>query len=171
MIQIAYQPAYDAFHTIFRFFQLAGLEISDVETDRYRILDYYLCFPSELAHFRFPPKHTRFRKLGERFAQTSSYERRPSAQLILGRMRPVQAACLETLEAKGFLVVGELDRRRIVRTVKPSPTDLAARIGARWEQQAELGEALRTIASEYPLLGPQGLKARSELLEHKYDAI
>lgn len=171
MIQIAYQPAYDAFHTIFRFFQLDDVGVGNIETDRYRILDYYLCFPSELRNFRFPPKHSRFRKIGERFAQLNSFEKRPSADLVLGRMRPVQRACLETLEAEGFLATGALERQRIERADKRLSDHLAARISERRNGHPDLFEALEALATEYDLLGPNGLKARSGLLEHRYDAI
>lgn len=171
MIQIAYQPAYDAFHTIFRFFQLDDVGVKNIETDRYRILDYYLCFPSELRKFRFPPKHVRFRKTGERFAQISSFEKRPSADLILGRMRPVQWACLETLEAEGFLASGALERQRIERADRSLSDHLTARITERRTAHCDLFEVIEALATEYDLLGPNGLKARSGLLEHRYDAI
>lgn len=171
MIQIAYQPAYDAFHTLFRFFQLEDIGFDHAETDRYRIIDYYLCFPGELRNFRFPPKQTRFRKVGDRFALANSFEKRPSPHLVLARMRPVQWACLETLEAEGFLVEGALEQQRIERADRALSDQLAARVAERREGHPELFEVIAVLATEYDLLGPNGLKARSGLLEHKYDAI
>jgi hypothetical protein len=171
MIQLAFQPAYDAFHAAFRFFQLRAILGSPVELDKYKILDYYLCFPSELAHFRFSPKHGKYRKLGEQYALTNNFEERPTGHFVLARMRPVQMAALETLEGEGFLSPHLLDELRVSSSAKPTPPEIARRVEYRANNNADLVAAISTLNSDYILVGPNGLKARSNLLEHKYDAI
>lgn len=171
MIQLAFQPAYDAYHSAFRFFQLREIIGASIELDRYRILDYYVCFPGELASFRFAPAHRRFRKIGEQYAKANDFERRPTSRAIFARMRMVQAAALETLENEGYLRSGCLGELRVEQTSKPTPKVISDRVNLRLETYADVLNALSVLNSEYGLVGPAGLKARSELLEHKYDAI
>lgn len=171
VIQLAFQPAYDAYHSAFRFFQLREVIGDSVELDRYRIIDYYMCFPSELATFRFNPAHRRFRKIGEHYAKANDFERRPTNRTIFARMRMVQAAALQTLENEGFLRIGCIDELRVEQTSKPTPDAILARVKKRRETYSDVIDALSSINTEYILVGPTGLKARSNLLEHKYDAI
>lgn len=171
MIQLAFQPAYDAYHTTFRFFQLREVIGDSVELDRYRVLDYYMCFPGELASFRFAPSHKRFRKIGEQYAKAYDFERRPTSRAIFARMRMVQAAALETLENAGFLRVGCLEELRVEQTSKPTPDAILTRVNIRRDTYSDVIDVLSTLRTEYSLVGPMGLKARSELLEHKYDAV
>lgn len=171
MIQLAFQPPYDAYHSVFRFFQLREVIGDRVELERYRILDYYMCFPGELASFRFTPSHKGFRKIGEKYAKANDFERRPTSRAIFARMRMVQAAALHTLENEGFLRVGCLDELRVEQTSKPTPDAILARVKMRRETYSDVIDVLSKLNAEYGLVGPAGLKARSELLEHKYDAV
>lgn len=171
MIQLAFQPAYDAYHSAFRFFQLREVIGDRVELDRYRILDYYMCFPGELAAFRFAQPHKGFRRIGEKYAKANDFERRPTSRAIFARMRMVQAAALETLESEGFLRAGCLAELRVEQTLKPTPDTIMARVKMRRESYSAIIDVLSKFSTEYSLVGPTGLKARSELLEHKYDAV
>lgn len=171
MIQLAFQPAYDAYHSAFRFFQLREVIGESVELERYRILDYYMCFPGELASFRFMPAHKSFRKTGEKYAKANDFERRPTSRAIFARMRMVQVAALETLEAEGFIRVGCLDELRVEQTSRATPDAILARVKMRGEAYSDVIDVLSKMKTEYGLVGPAGLKARSDLLEHKYDAV
>jgi hypothetical protein len=72
---------------------------------------------------------------------------------------------------RGLLDSDELQVARIKPTGTPIPEPLRERIAAADEHDAPLMEFLDVLASEYELSGANGLKARTELLEHRYDTV
>jgi hypothetical protein len=173
MIQIAFQPAYDAFHAMFRFFQIKSLWNGnrEIELDRYRIIDYYLCFPDKLVDFRFQREHARYKKVSKEFYAEHSFEYSPSGRVVLERMKPIQFAALETLAEEGFLEENSLYAFRVLLTDVMPSEHVSDRLSKRRSEHVELYDALSALLNDYDLLGPSGLKARADLLEYRYDAI
>lgn len=63
MIHLSYHPAFDAFNNIFRFLRIILNEnVSSIEVDKLRILDYYLLFPWRAATIRLPQKTLDFER-------------------------------------------------------------------------------------------------------------
>ncbi|HEV7255721.1 MAG TPA: ABC-three component system middle component 5 [Mesorhizobium sp.] len=172
MMHLSYQPAFDPFHTVFRVLRQFPLmeTTGPLHRDVTRILDFYLLFPFRVGRVRLKPEHRRFRTLGTQYESSRPYSEQPEDKALFDRMEPIQNAAFETLALKGLIDPDSLQAGMIQRSGVP-PAELAKRVQAVNAVDAPLLEALAALASEYDLLGPNGLKARTGLMEHRYDAV
>jgi hypothetical protein len=171
--QITFQAALDPFHSMFRLLRLRELikQFGALPRDQARILDFYLLFPFRVRDIRLAPKHQRYKKLAEKYAHLTPYGEQPDAPALFNRMEPIQAAALETLASRHFINPIKLARGEVDSTNQLAPNGVMKRIEELNAQQGDLMEFLGVLASDYALLGDQGLKARTGLLEHRYDAV
>jgi hypothetical protein len=173
MIQLSYQAAFDPFHAMYR--ELRILEVLDrsksLPVDHMRILDFYLLFPFKISSIRMTPQHRKFRSVADEYEQRRPYGEEPDSAQVFRRMEPMQIAAIETLAEKKFVDPNELKNGRVLRSKTALPVELANRIRNANAQESQLVEVISTLASEYPFLGPQGLKSRTGLLDHRYDSI
>lgn len=169
---ISYQPALDRYHTVFRILTITGAIISclPVETDKVRILDFYLAFPFRLEAFSAKQGQTSLRRVGKEYRSVQPYGGMPDDVSLFLRMAPVQALAFDTLAAEG-LIDPDAYKQGVVLTgdvAPPHPLEQAIAIFA--AENAALLEAINLLACDYALLGNDGLKRRSGLMEYKYDA-
>jgi hypothetical protein len=172
MNYVAFQPAFDVFHTSFRFLRLRRLmETNDPwHYDQLRIADFYLLFFFRLRDVRLKPTDRSIRRLAIELSG-HRYERQPSDQIVFNRMERIQRAAIGTLTINGFFESEPLKSGYVAETGKVEPDALAMRIEAINQHEIKLLEAVQRLITDYNLLGPDGLKARTGLLEHKYDAV
>lgn len=173
MIQLTYEPAFDPLHTMYRALRLrAGTDPQHrVPRELFRILDFYLLFPEGLKDVRFRQEHRRLKARAMATSRAPAYGPRPEDAVLFERMRPFQEAAVDTLALQHFFVPEALADGWIESGHKPLPSPLAERIRQVNANEAALIEALRVIAANYPLEGIGGLKERTGLLEHRYDAV
>ena len=171
MIQITFQAALDPFHTVFRLFRLRAIMPKSLEYEKLTILDYYLQFPFRINEMRLFQRHSYLRKLAVKYESSKPYGNLPDSHVLFGRMKPIQSAAFQSMVAAGYYSKDAYDRGLAVSTDKPMPIGIAARVKILNDEQSDLMEGLLTIADEYDLTGSDGLKARSGLLEHRYDAV
>lgn len=171
MIQLAYHPAFDAGHALFRFMRLReGLRLSELEFDKLRILDFYLLFPFRAEAIRFKQADMKLRALARQEQQRAGYASLPSDVALFGRMEAAQVAAAQTLAAKGAFAGEEL--RRGIARFEPFglPDDLQTRVRTENTKDASIFAILSPLAT-YPLLGRDGLKDRTGLIEYRYDKV
>lgn len=173
MIQLTYQPAFDPFHSVFRFLRLrqAVLPKAALPRDHVRLLDFYLMFPFRSHDVRVFPRHRQFKRLARQYENVRPYGDLPEDRILFHRMLPIQGAALDTLAQRGLLDLEQYKRGIIAPTASALPAPLLAKIEDANLQQRDLIEFLTALATEYELLGPNGLKYRSGLLDHAYDAV
>lgn len=85
-------------------------------------------------------------------------------------MQPMQEVALDTLTSKLYLHSPSPSRQQVQWTTIPTPPDIEARADDQNAQNRDLMEFL-DVLSQYPLLGHNGIKARTGLLEYRYDAV
>ena len=83
----------------------------------------------------------------------------------------MQGAALETLASGEFISSKALALGKVQPQSREVPQPVLVRLDQVNERDGSLIEFLNILASEYDLLGPNGLKARSGLLEYRYDAV
>jgi hypothetical protein len=173
MIQLSYQTAFDPFHAAYRNLRiLAAIEPSKpLFVDHARILDFYLLFPFRISGIRLMNQHRKFRRLAEIYEDARPYGDQPDDAQVFARMKPLQIAALETLAEKKIIEAREWENGRVVRTKEPLPSVLAARVSEANAKEPALMEAIFALSSDYQLLGQNGLKDRTGLLEYRYDAV
>lgn len=172
MSQIVYQEALDPYHAAFRILRLRTLASADLNlpVDHVRILDFYMVFPFRLTTFKFRQEHVQFRRALKAYEDVQPYGMLPDDRSLLSRMQPMQMAALATLARQGFIDRSAFQRGLVARTeAKPGP-ELSERMAMLNMEHPTLVEVLTTLMTTYETLGPKGIKARSALIEHRYDA-
>jgi hypothetical protein len=172
MTQLSYQPALDPFHAMYRHLRiLSVIDAKALPVDHARILDFYLLFPFRVSGIRLKAQHRRFRGLAETYNEARPYGDQPPDVQIFARMKPMQIAALESLAAKDFIKAGALQDGTVVRSGRALPPALVERVSKANSKQQNLMQIIQALSSEYPLLGKDGLKDRTGLLEYRYDAV
>jgi len=171
VIQLTFEPAFDAYHGMYRTLRLRSTfdQLGGVPIDLARILDFYLLYPFRLSAIRLKREDLRIRTIGKRYDKTRPYSEMPDDRVIVHRMKPIQYAAYNTLAVGQLLEVGALEEECVKPTESDLPPRLADRIALANEDDADLIDALSVLATNYTLTGADGLKARSGLLEYRYD--
>ena len=173
MMQLTYQPAFDPYHAVYRFLRLreAVLQTKTLHEDQLKILDFYLLFPFRLDALRVQTGHRKYRKLAAQFSSKKPYGELPEDRVLFERMDSIQTAALDTLAIKGLID----EKLYLTGTISSTSVQLVGplkqRVEADNEAESELVEFLTVLASDYELLGSNGLKDRSRLMEYRYDAV
>lgn len=166
---LIYHPAFDAYHCVFRMLVVSGA-VPVLELAKLRILDYYMCFPGEVALIQLPQEHTEIRKVAR--AIKNEYRGPVSAHRTFRDMEPIQHAAARLLAASGVFDSRQLELGTVSRTNNALPDDLlqaqALEPASSGPVAAVSNYVLRKLSS-LPLLGPGGLKRRTGLMEHRYD--
>jgi hypothetical protein len=173
MIQLTFQPALDPLHAAFRFLRLRNTfkKHRPLHRDHARILDFFLLFPFRISSIRLKPQHRRYRKLASQYEIKKPYGEQPENQILFGRMASMQDAGLNTLAQHGLIIAERWRVAEVVSSDVSLASDLQSRIEMRNAQDRELIEFLELLGSDYELLGHDGLKGRTGLIEYRHDAI
>ena len=170
---LSYQPAFDPFHAIFRLLRLLPTlgSCPPVESDKARILDFYMAFPFLATAVSFKKGQTGLRKIAKGYEYLRPYGGMPDSRDLFLRMAPIQKMAAETLVARGIVDHDAFQQGVVMPGSVVPPPPLAQRVEELNAQQATLIELLKTLCFDYSLLGVDGLKQRCGLMEHRYDAV
>jgi predicted ATP-grasp superfamily ATP-dependent carboligase len=138
--------------------------------DQLRIADFYLLFFFRIQAVRLSPKHKAMKRLA-RDHSANRYERQPDDRLLFDRMEPIQKAAIGTLIDFDYFDAESFKSEFVLETERNEPEALSQRVDTINQRDTEIMQALQAIVTEYELLGTDGLKARTGLLEHRYDAV
>jgi hypothetical protein len=165
---LIYHPAFDINHARLRLIQLLeGLRGCEVPFDLLRILDFYFLFPHLLADVQLRQGTARIkRELGRR---KNKYNRVPAPKILIRQMEGIHETAVRALQASSLVDVPAQDMAFVKRSDTPLPEELKGVIAGQPEQEQALVKVLTGEVATIPLNGPNGLKARSGLLEYRYD--
>jgi hypothetical protein len=163
---LIYHPAYDAYHCVFRTLLITST-IRIIEVPKLRILDFYFCFPAELNKVRLPKGHGEGKRIA-RLAQ-NIYHGPISTHHVFRDMEHIQNSAFRTLAASSLIDTGEFESGLVRRRDLPIPQELDDRIKREMEENLGLINYITEKLNELPLLGENGLKHRTGLMEHRYD--
>lgn len=170
MIQLAYQPAYDPFHTVMRMIRIADFMATSPSVGQARIADFYLSFPRRLDNVKFP-RGMRGRLRAALAGVPPHYGAVPADETVLRKMRPIQDAAMQTLLGNGSLDLHAFDAGTIALDLDSVSDRLLARAQVLNSEGEPLVELIRDLIAAVPLEGLDGLKHRTGLGEYRYDAI
>lgn len=167
---LVYHPAFDMYHCIFRMVRLLNrLPKASYHVERIRILDFYLLFPGQIPSFRFPRPLMTHRR---RFAgKDNRYEKLADPFRIFLRLSPFQQEALGCLAAHGLVDSTELTKGMVSRTDQALPSRLKAIADETDTLEPDAIELLTGQLMSIDLYGKDGMKARSDLFEYRYDPI
>ncbi|WP_352699105.1 ABC-three component system middle component 5 [Mesorhizobium sp. M0590] len=164
---LVYHPIFDIHHGLFRLcFILDHHPSKEIHIDALRILDFYFLFPYLLSSFDFTQGAGKQGRLlaGPR----SKYNMTASPETLLNHLRGLNHLTLTALASKNILAPADLELGVARRTDVALPETI---FDAAQERDIELASYLATKLGTIPLYGPKGLKARSHLLEYRYDPV
>jgi hypothetical protein len=166
---LIYHPVYDTNHGMFRLLRLLEANPDrQLKWDTYRILDLYYLFPHLLEDVRFPRAMMKWKRAF--ITSGSKYTRVPSPRSFIQQLEGIHESVARSLAAKGFIEPAEFDEKLLVRTEREIPSELAESMAGASQDQ-KLVEMLAIEMAAIPLSGTGGLKERTGLLEHRYDAV
>lgn len=171
MIQLSYQPAFDATHAIFRFLRIReALGLLSIEVDKLRILDYYLLFPPQASEIRLRQSDLWIRNAAKKFERRKSSAKLPSKEVLFEKMKSPQVAALQTMVASGSIDAASMRQNLVKFQSLALPPSLTNRVKEANEREADVMKIVEAL-QHYPLLGKDGLKDRTGLLEYRYDQV
>jgi hypothetical protein len=165
---LTYHPGLDPYHSAFRILRiLSKIEAGQLETDKIRILDFLLLFPHLLLEMRLPQKtKAQVRRLP---IKAHSYSLTSSPRLVFTRIAALQHQAIRILATAGLLKIEESNHLVITKTAADIPPGLKNAVDERNRQESELIQTLARDIATIPLFGRDGLKARTNLMEFRYD--
>ena len=173
VIQLSFQAALDPFHTVFRLLRLRPVvaEVGPLHTDWLRVLDFYLLFPFRISAIRLTRPHQHYKRLAQKYDWTRPYGAHPEDRVLFENMRPLQSLAMDTLATHALLDPEQLSLSRAMVSHGHVPDAISSRISIANQKDSDLIAFLTDIATHYEIGGPDGLRARTGLIEHRYDAI
>jgi len=165
---LIYHPAFDAYHCVYRMILLTQT-VRELEYLKLRILDFYLCFPAEIASIELPKDIQRIRPLAK---QATNKFRGPVSSIRTFRdLEQIQRAATQLLTASGIFDSKKLEEGIVCRTNRVIPADFSRSSQSPSDTADVLTNFVLTQLSALPLQGNGGLKQRSGLMEYRYDPI
>jgi hypothetical protein len=164
---LIYHPAFDINHARLRIIQLLeGLRDREVPFDLLRILDFYFLFPHLLADVQLKQGMTRIKR--ELRRRGNKYNRVPAPKVLIRQMEGIHETAVRALQASNLVDMAQ-DMAVVKRSDIPLPEALKKVIADQPDQEQTLANILSGEVATIPLNGPNGLKARTGLLEYRYD--
>lgn len=165
---LVYHAALDINHARFRLLYILELHPQrQLIFDLLRILDFYFLFPHLLGGVTLARNMTRQKRA---FAERSSkHNRVPSPKLLIRQMQGIHETAVRALMADGLVLPEPFELQIVQRSATPVPDALEKVFTSQPEDERALANFLATELATMPLNGQDGLKARTGLLEHRYD--
>ena len=166
---LIYHPVHDVNHCVYRLLLiLETTQHSKMGIDLYRIVDFYTIFPSLLKNIKpFPAELSAFRRVLKSIPEP--YERLTNVKRTMHELEPIQTTAIQNLLAKKIIDLEAFRARKLERTDTELPEEIA--VGLR-ESELVNEEWFRMLINEFPTIsftGKKGLKARTGLMEFRYD--
>lgn len=175
MFSLAYTPAYDPYHTVFRYLVLlTSAENLSLPYRAARAADFFLCFPWALRDMRAPrdvPGFARDRNgIVKKYPQ-SDYDLFPSSRVVFERMEMIQATAISALAGADMIDPTALEHEKVTLVIGSLSDDLESSVESFRAKQPELVQFLTGNFPKIDQLGKDGIYARSGLGEFSYDVI
>jgi len=166
---LIYHPAHDINHCIYR--MLLVLESSKAEVldwQVFRMMDYYILFPHLLKKIDpFPAALRAYKKILKEIPD--AYEVIQNNRRIFFELENIQYTAIQNLTAKGLVCSEKFREGLVCRSSSEMPEKIAEAFNA---DERLNQEWFRFVVNELPFIdfdGKKGLKARSQLMEYRYD--
>lgn len=165
---LTYHPAYDPYHCFLRMVSLlVKINSKDFPIDSLRIMDFYLCIPSALEGFRFPKREMGKKKIF--IAKKNSYNGTGDSSVIFNNLRAIQDGIFEVLLSRSMIDCDQFLRGSIIVRKDGFTAEVYKLLEMQKSLDPDAMDLLVNSFSKIDLLGPEGLKSRSGLMEYRYD--
>ena len=171
---ITYNPAFDLYHCIYRMAHiLQRLDEGDIiEVDKIRIWDFYLLYPAKVYQISMKLDEHDQREWRKTFIrhENNPYDYSGNSRKLFEIISPYQQTALHCLISCGILDKEHFERRQICVSDRQSLQHLVNETGSLSDTESNVLSFLSLFSKHMSLLGEDGLKSRTHLMESKYDA-
>ncbi len=171
---ITYNPAFDLYHAIFRMAQIVDKlnEGESFEIERVRIWDYYLLFPDKVHTVTVRREEQNLRDYRSNFlkAENNPYEYKGNNRKLFEWMKSVQLSALNCMVSCGMLDKERYMQGRVCVADRDMLNAFLHETGGITNRERNVLAFMSLLSRHLPLTGMYGLKARTQLMESKYDA-
>lgn len=171
---IVYQKAFDLYHTVYRMIKLLAHFKGDglIEVDRLRIWDYYLLYPNRIQGIRLKSSEKDVKAIIKNYIsrEINPYDNVLNDRKMFEKIKPYQLTAIKCLVSYGILGKEYLQENRVTGISKHIFDQFADDFKTLSIQEENTIRLLTSHFYQVPLLGDDGLKSRSGLLESRYDA-
>ena len=171
---IVYNPAFDLYHAIYRMAHILQRldEGESFEVDKVRIWDFYLLFPSKLYSVSLRQLDSEVVEARKRYIDNSKnpYDYSGDNRKLFEWIKPFQLSALNCLVSCGILTKEAYLDGRVSVANRESLNDFVRKAGAISAKEQNVLSFLSIFSRHMSLTGTDGLKARTHLLESRYDA-
>jgi hypothetical protein len=166
---LMYHPAQDVNHCVFRILLiLEHTEHEKLNVDVYRLIDFYTLFPSLLKLLKTLPVPVN--KCRKTFSEVQEpFESLKNTKRILHELETLQSVAIQNLLAKQLLDIDEYNKGYLKRSSIDLPEVF---LGVLNKSNLVSKEWFKALVNEFPkakFVGGNGLKARTGLMEYRYD--
>ncbi len=166
---LLYHPAFDIYHGAFRILSLLmSMDAKPYEALKIRILDFYMLFPDQIARMTLPRGSTREKRDFAAMKNRYNYVNEPHQ--LFSSMEPYQQAALRYLCSYGILEIESLRNDSVLITDISIPSVLSIAIQTEQRNNNDVIKFVGSVLGSMELSGKNGLKARSNLAEYRYDS-
>ncbi|HYW56539.1 MAG TPA: ABC-three component system middle component 5 [Polaromonas sp.] len=167
---LIYDPALDPYHAAIRFLGILVLADTDsLELDALQILDLALLFPGVIMKATLPKEFSSLRKQAS--TKLNPFRPQPDSKSGINAIRAIQTTAASTLAAAGLLEIENLRKGFVTRTASELPVAIGIAVNNFLARDFVYRKAIVTAFKTVPLRGKDGLKHRTNLLDHRYDAL
>lgn len=170
MIQIAFEPAYDPYHTAFRFLLQGKYAAESIQISKARIFDIFVLEPFRIERIRVPNSMKRRKSLAVA-CQPPFYGQRPSTQSLFNQARAIQDAALQTMALRGLIALDKYEIGQLEVIGERVPGEMSRLINLEIERLRPVMQFLNDDLGQFPFDGVGGIKDRTQLGEFKYDVV
>lgn len=166
---LIYHPIQDVNHCVYRLLLiLENMQHPAIDIDLYRMIDFYIIFPSLLKQIKpFPAELSAFKRVLKLIPEP--YERLANVKKAIHELEPIQTTAIQNLLAKNFIELEDFRVKKLKRTEVELPEEIS--VGLKNNKLVN-EEWFRMLINEFPTInftGKKGLKARTGLMEYRYD--
>ena len=163
-----YHPSNDLYHSIYRIFLLTdSLKIEAVEWERLRLMDFYFLFPHLLRDLKMPREYLPYKKIFKLIREP--YEEMGSPKRVFYQLGTLQENAIRSLIAKGYFHRDSFTLDARIKIKGPPPAEIIKLIKEEPKVSSDWFAPFVEVFNALSLTGTNGLKDRSEMLEHRYD--
>jgi hypothetical protein len=146
---------------------LVSNTIPELESDKARLLDYFLLFPSLVHSIRLPSAMGRIKK--QAAALKNQYRDPINPKRTFRDIQLIQNAAIKCMAGSNLIDHSAYESGLIVRSKVALPEAIIADLNEYRLAREPVSTFILDDLAKMPLLGIDGLKSRSGLMEHRYD--
>ena len=165
---LIYHPAFDAYHCTFRMLVIAEIA-KKLEADKLRIIDFYLALPSAIASVTLPHELIHLSRSVK--ANRYPYRETVNPRITFRDLKEIQEASMRCLAGANLIEQSQLSLGVIERSKTEIVPSLNDRLQSFLAREGEIALKIIVEFLKVPLLGHNGLKDRSGLMEFRYDNV